>query len=133
MGSAPRFPISALTLVEKHIPYTVYSIPNFPQKQNPNLRKTAPNKPRFHLPHILRILRSGNFCVVTPLALPKNKLHENKLRFVTAPLCFCSSVVFFCARRSFWNDAWIWQAFLSLGGNVGGAVSLVGCRYYQGL
>jgi len=95
MGSAPRFPISALTLVEKHIPYTVYSIPNFPQKQNPNLRKTAPNKPRFHLPHILRILRSGNFCVVTPLALPKNKLHENKLRFVTAPpsvsaqaLCF---------------------------------------------
>jgi len=50
MGSAPRFPISALTLVEKHIPYTVYSIPNFPQKQNPIYVKPRPTNLDFIYP-----------------------------------------------------------------------------------
>jgi len=78
--------------VEKHIPYTVYSIPNFPQKQNPNLGKTTTNKPRFYLPHILRIWASGIFCVV---AFPKTNYTKTNCDLSHAPpsvsaqaLCF---------------------------------------------
>jgi len=36
--------------------------------------KTTTNKPRFYLPHILRIWASGNFCVLYPSCTPENTI-----------------------------------------------------------
>jgi len=79
MGSAPRFPISALTLVEKHIPYTVYSIPNFPQKQNPNSRKNHTQQTQILSTPYFAYLGFWQFLCITPF------VHTREHYFFFAP------------------------------------------------
>jgi len=81
----------------------------------------------------LRIWASGNFYVLHPSCTPENTIFFSNLVSDTSPpsvsaqaLCFSVLDAVFVMTLEFGKPS------CRLGAMWGGAVSLVGCRYYQG-
>jgi len=87
--------------------------------------KTTTNKPRFYLPHILRIWASGNFCVLYPSCTPENIISFRTHVCHSPPSVSAQALCFSVLDAVFGMTLEFGKSSCRLGAMWGGAVSLV--------